>query len=208
MRERIVVWLALLFLAIIPWLWVGRTATSATMEGSAAPDRQAPPAASISAVRRICVEDFEGGENARQLRAMVIDELRRIGRFVITENPKAADAYLRGFAEDLVYTEQYSRNEAVSTRGTGSLSRGGLSRDRRAISGSIGANESLRDRSVVRRHEASLTVRLVNTEGDVLWSAMAESRGGKFRSASAEVAAKVAETLREELERVQARPGQ
>jgi hypothetical protein len=47
-----------------------------------------------------------------------------------------------------------------------------------------------------RRHEASLSVRIVNADGDVLWTATAESRGGKFRSAGADVAEKLAKALK------------
>ncbi len=154
---------------------------------------------SIGDVRRVCVEEFEGGENARQLRGMLIDQLRRLGAFVVTENPARADAFLRGFAEDLVYTEQHSRDENVGTRGQSSVATGGYTRDRRASSSSVGGNELVRERSTARRHEAALTVRIVNSEGDVLWSGSAESRGGKYRSASAEVSAKVVAELEKSL---------
>ena len=60
----------------------------------------------------------------------------------------------------------------------------------------------MRDRSETRRHEASLSVRIVNTDGDVLWGETAESRGGKFRSASAEVADKIALALKASLARL------
>ncbi len=154
---------------------------------------------SIHEVRRICVEDFEGGENSRQLRAMLIDHLRRLGTFVITENPARADAFLRGFAEDLVFTEQHSRDEVSGVRGQSSNSSGGSTRNRQASSSSVGANEAVRERSIERRHEAALTVRIVNADGDVLWSGSAESRGGKYRSAGAEVSARVVADLQKAL---------
>jgi hypothetical protein len=162
----------------------------------------------IRAIKRLCVEDFEGGENARQLRAMLIDQLRRLDAFVITENPKTADAFLRGFAEDLVYTEQHSRDESISGRSGGSLSSGGPnSRDRRAISLNSGVSDSVRERSTERRHEASLSVRIVNVHGDVLWSAIAESRGGKYRSAAADASAKIAADLRKAMQPGNGSPG-
>jgi len=58
---------------------------------------------------------------------------------------------------------------------------------------SIGENES--SRSEERKHEAIATIRLVNRDGDVLWSTTAESFGGKFLGASADVADKMAKRL-------------
>jgi hypothetical protein len=40
-----------------------------------------------------------------------------------------------------------------------------------------------------------VTVRLVNRDGDVIWSGTAESQGGKFLGASADVASKIAKDL-------------
>lgn len=162
--------------------------------------RVRPPATSLREVKRLCVEEFDGDANAPQLRAMLIDEVHRMGAFVITENPANADAYIRGFAEDLVYSETHSRDENATTRGSGSISTGGYTRNRASASQSAGGSSSVRDRSETRRHEALLTVRIVNKDGDVLWSASAESRGGKFRSASADVADRIAETLKKYLQ--------
>lgn len=159
-----------------------------------------PPATSLREVKRLCVEEFDGDANAPQLRAMLIDEVHRLGAFVITENPANADAYIRGFAEDLVYSETHSRDENATTRGSGSISTGGYTRNRASASQSAGGSSSVRDRSETRRHEALLTVRIVNRDGDVLWSASAESRGGKFRSASADVADRIAEALKKRLQ--------
>ena len=54
-----------------------------------------------------------------------------------------------------------------------------------------------------RKHEALATVRLVNKDGDVLWSTTQESNGAKFHGASADVAEKIAKQLMAEYERVQ-----
>jgi hypothetical protein len=167
-----------------------------SVPGLAAEEAGRPPVEDLRAVKRLCVEEFDGGENARQLRALLIAEIHRLGKFVLTENPDRAEAFVRGFGEDLIYTEQHSRDENATTRGAAAISTGGYTRNRAAVSQSTGGSSAVRDRSETRRHEASLTVRIVNVEGDVLWSATAESRGGKFRSASAEVAEKVAKALR------------
>ena len=44
-----------------------------------------------------------------------------------------------------------------------------------------------------RRHEASASIRLVDMNGDVIWSTTQESAGGKFRGAMADVADKIAQ---------------
>ena len=64
-----------------------------------------------------------------------------------------------------------------------------------------GAGESESERSTERRHEAIAAVRLVNKEGDVIWSSTQESLGAKFRGASADVAEKIKAKLKEDFER-------
>jgi hypothetical protein len=46
------------------------------------------------------------------------------------------------------------------------------------------------------------TVRLVNKDGDVMWSTTQESNGAKFRGASADVADKITKQLAADLERL------
>jgi hypothetical protein len=65
----------------------------------------------------------------------------------------------------------------------------------------VGENESTR--IAERKHEAAAAVRLVNRDGDVVWSATKESLGAKFRGASADVADKITRQLLEDLQRVE-----
>ncbi|MEN6536969.1 MAG: hypothetical protein ABFD60_17025 [Bryobacteraceae bacterium] len=148
-------------------------------------------------VRRIFVDQLGGGETARQIRDMVISSLQATGLFVITENEARADAFLRGSAEDLVFTDTLYSSEGLNARVS---SRMGTDpdtseSDRRSRSHgvSIGENEALR--VAERKHEAVAAVRLVGKDGDVLWSTTQESKGGKFRGASAEVADRIARQL-------------
>jgi hypothetical protein len=64
---------------------------------------------------------------------------------------------------------------------------------------SVGDSESTH--SVERKHEAVAAVRLVNKDGDVIWSTTQESIGGKFRGSSADVADKITKKLLEDYER-------
>ena len=157
-------------------------------------------------LKRVYVESFGGGESAAQVRDMVIASLQRVKLFVLTENPERADAILRGSAEDLVFTDTFQSGESIAARTGISLGRGSSSsrsgRDSTALQASVGESESTRVQE--RKHEASASVRLVNRDGDVIWSTTQESMGAKFRSASADVAAKITRQLLEDRERMRA----
>jgi hypothetical protein len=70
----------------------------------------------------------------------------------------------------------------------------------------IGAGDSESSHSIERRHEANAAIRLVNKDGDVIWSTTQESRGGKFRGSSADVADKITKRLTEDYERARKLP--
>ena len=70
----------------------------------------------------------------------------------------------------------------------------------RSLSVGVGDRESTDIHE--RKHEALATVRLVNKDGDVIWSTTQESDGAKFRGASADVADKIARQLTADVERV------
>jgi len=155
-----------------------------------------PPA--LLTVKRIHIEELSGGETADQIRDMLIASFQRTGKFVLTETAERADAILRGSAEDLIYTETHDTQDSINARGSVNLSPTGSSsssssRSRFYVSSQVGEND--RNRSVERKHEAMAAVRLVNQEGDVIWSTVQESRGGKLRGASADVAQKVTKQL-------------
>lgn len=159
-------------------------------------------AARLLRVRRLYVDRFGGGEGAEQIRDMVIASLQRSGLFLITENPDRADAVLRGSAEDLVFTEVFQSGQAVGARANAAGGRSASIRNR--VYGALGAgvNESESVRIQERKHEASASVRIVARDGDVLWSTTQESMGAKFRSASADVAERIARQLMADLERI------
>jgi hypothetical protein len=163
-------------------------------------------------VKRVYVDRLTGGETAAQMRDLLISALQAAKLFVVTENADRADAFLRGAAEDLVYTDSYSSSESTNIRGSSSDSSrssdsartGRNSQDianstSRALSLGLGENESSNIKE--RRHEALATVRLVGKDGDVLWSTTQESNGAKFRGSSADVADRIAKQLAAEYER-------
>jgi len=164
-------------------------------------------------IKRVFVDRLTGGETAAQMRDLIITALQNSKLFVVTENQERADAFLRGAAEDLIYTDQFKTSENVSMRGNSSdsegvssdsryngASGGNSSRSARSNGSSIGGGESSEVKE--RKHEALATVRLVNKDGDVLWSTTQESGGAKFHGASADVAEKIAKQLMAEYEKV------
>ncbi|MFN0104298.1 MAG: hypothetical protein ACKV2U_19705 [Bryobacteraceae bacterium] len=149
-------------------------------------------------IRRIYVEKLAGGDTAVQIRDMLIGALQETRLFAITENPEKADTVLKGSAEDLVFTDTFSSSEGIQARTqVGSTRSGGTTRG--GVGFSVGEQESTR--IAERKHEATAAVRLVNKEGDVIWSTTQESLGAKFRGASFDVAGKVTHQLVEDFVR-------
>lgn len=160
----------------------------------------------LLSIRRIHVEKMNGGETAMHIRDMMIASLQRSGLFLLTENPDKADAVLRGSAEDMVFTDTFQSSESVSGRVSAGLPDSGSgsskSSGRRYFSAGVGENESTR--IAERKHEAAAAVRLVNKDGDIIWSTTQESLGAKFRGASADVADKITRQLIEDVRRARA----
>jgi hypothetical protein len=155
----------------------------------------------LLSVRRIYVDRLTGGETAAQIRDMIIASLHGARLYVVTENQDRADAILRGSAEDLVFTDTFSSSEGISVHSTvgGSNSRSSVDRKNAYATAGVGENESTH--VAERKHEATAAVRLVNKDGDVIWSTTQESLGGKFRGASADVADRITRQLAADYER-------
>ena len=153
----------------------------------------------LRTVRRVYVDRLTGGETAAQMRDILISGLEAARIFVVTENQERADAVLRGAAEDLVFTDVHSSSDSLDARASFGTGRAGSSS--RGSYGGMGVGQSESERSAERRHEAIASVRLVNKDGDVIWSTTQESLGAKFRGASADVAEKIAARLKEDFEK-------
>jgi hypothetical protein len=149
-------------------------------------------------IRRLYVEKLSGGDTAIQIRDILIGALQSTRLFILTENAEKADCILKGSAEDLVFTDTFQSSEGITARTQiGSTRTSGTTRG--GVGFSVGENESTR--IAERKHEATIAVRLVNKEGDVIWSTTQESLGAKFRGASADVAAKVTHQLTDDFAR-------
>ena len=149
-------------------------------------------------IRRLYVEKLAGGDTAVQIRDMLIGALQGTRLFIVTENAEKADCILKGSAEDLVFTDTFQSSQGIQARTqVGNTRSGGATRG--GVGFSVGEEESTR--IAERKHEATVAVRLVNMEGDVIWSTTQESLGAKFRGASADVAGKVTRQLTDDFAR-------
>ena len=149
-------------------------------------------------IKRVYVDHLTGGETAAQMRDILISSMAGSELFILTENPERADATLRGAAEDLVFTDVHNTSDSLNAHTN--VGTGRSSSQRGANAGiSLGENES--EHSSERRHEAIAAVRLVNKDGDVIWSTTQESLGAKFRGASADVADKITARLKDDFDR-------
>lgn len=167
-------------------------------------------------VKRVFVDRLTGGETAAQMRDLIITSLQNSKLFVLTENADRADAFVRGAAEDLIYTDDFQSSDSIDIRGgnsnsehdssfrTGPSSESGGNGQSRSLT--LGAGEHESSNIKERKHEAFATVRLVNKDGDVIWSTTQESNGGKFRGASADVAEKITHQLVTEYDKLKKSP--
>jgi len=181
----------------VPWLLLAVLLFTPYAEQTQTPEQEA--AEHLSKVRRIYIAILTGGDAALQLRDLLMTSLHNSKQFVITEDEDKADATLKGAGDDDVFTDTFQSSEGINAHTQiGASSSEGLRNYANSSSShsgglTIGENDSRRDEQ--RKHEAIATVRLVSKDGDVIWSATAESMGAKFLGASADVADKIAKRL-------------
>jgi len=147
----------------------------------------------LAKVRRIYVDILTGGDSALQIRDLLMTSLQRSKLFLITEDEEKADATLKGAGSDQIFTDSFQSSNGINAHSQVGGGAGSRNSTARYAGMSIGESES--SHTLERKHEAMATVRLVSKDGDVIWSATAESLGGKFLGASADVADKIAKRL-------------
>jgi hypothetical protein len=165
-------------------------------------------------VTRIYIDDFGSDPAAKQIQAMVINSLSESKRFIITENKERADAVLRGTALEKSSQEFHSLSDkaaaAVSSGGHHGEVNGSFANGTGSVSGSshgysagsaIAADDSTASTETI--NDARVAVRLVAADGDVIWTCTQESKGAKYKGASADVADKVVKQLLRDLDKLQ-----
>jgi hypothetical protein len=166
---------------------------------AAAENRQGPSVldeqvVKLLGVRAIHVDELRGADGREQIRDMLIGSLQRTGLFILTEDEEQADAYLRGSAEDLVFTEVHRQRDGIQVRGAVSGSERD-SEDSEYHANSFGVGDTDENYRREQKHEAIAAVRLVLRSGEVVWSTTQESTGARYRGPAADVAEKVAKEL-------------
>jgi hypothetical protein len=131
-------------------------------------------------------------------------------RFKVTENRDKADAILKGVALEKSSQEVHAYGEGTSVGTAGGGSHSEISGAGGVISGSsnggfaaqhMGINDSSLNTETI--NEARIAVRLVNPDGDVIWTSTQESKGAKYKGASADVADKCVKQLLRDLDKLE-----
>lgn len=138
--------------------------------------------AALLLVKRIYVESFGDDAISKELQSMIVSSLARTKQFKVTENRERADAILKGVALEKSAQELHAYSE-------------GTLAGRAAISDSSAHTETV--------NEAKLSVRLVNSDGDVIWTSTQESKGAKYKGASADVADECVKQLLRDIDKLQ-----
>jgi len=167
-------------------------------------DHKPEDPSTLLTMKRVFVDKFGGGETASQIRDMVIASLQSSGLFVLTENQERADVTLKGSGEDLVFTEQHSTSDGIDVHANTSAGSSTRSYSSNRSSEGIGVGQNESTHQIERKHEATVSVRMVNREGDIIWSTTKESQGGKFRGASSDVADRILKQLLQDVEKARA----
>ncbi len=168
------------------------------------PDVRAELDAKLSTVKRIYVDSFGDDQVSKTLQAMVINALDETHRFIVTENKEKADAILKGRTLESTSQEIHATGEGTAV----AMASGSHSETASPYGGSghggfagkaLGIDDSKLSTETI--NDARLAVRLVASDGDVIWSSTQESTGGKFKGAGADVADKVAKQLIHDLDK-------
>ena len=204
-------------------LLLGQQAQTTTQQPKSAEQQTAKPTpetntavlnSKLLTVTRIYVDDFGTDPTAKQIQAMVVNSLSESKRFIITENKDKADAVLKGTALEKTSQEFHALSDkalAASAHGAHSGSvNGTFVNGSGSVSGSSSgyhnATAAAVDDSTASTetiNEARVAVRLVAADGDVIWTTTQESRGAKYKGASADVADRVVKQLTRDLDRLQ-----
>jgi curli biogenesis system outer membrane secretion channel CsgG len=162
------------------------TKPAATVRAAPAPNRDTDgdPAALLK-VKRIFVDSFGDDAISKELQSMIVSALVATNQFKVTENRERADAILKGVAIEKTSQELHAYSEGTAVGG-----RNGAA----AIKDSSANTETVQ--------EAKIAVRLVDPNGDVIWTSTQESRGAKYKGSSADAADKCVKQLLRDIERL------
>lgn len=184
------------------------TAQTTPAQTAPAPSRDADsdPTALLK-VKRIFVDSFGDDAISKELQSMIVSALVATKRFKVTENRDRADAILKGAALEKTSQELHAYGESTAV---GAASGGGHAEINGASASSSGGfiarHMGTSDSSVNTEtiNEARVAVRLVNMDGDVIWTSTQESKGAKYKGSSADVADRCVKQLIKDVEKLEA----
>src|ERR1700730_9278705 len=159
---------------------------AAPVQATPAPSRDADgDPVSLLKVKRIFVDSFGDDAISKELQSMIVSALVATNQFKVTENRERADAILKGVAIEKTSQELHAYSE-----GTAVASGHGAA----AIKDSSANTETVQD--------AKVAVRLVDPNGDVIWTSTQESKGAKYKGSSADAADKCVKQLLRDIDRL------
>lgn len=141
------------------------------------PDVAADPR--LAQVKRVCVQGFGEGALGVQAREMIIARLFESKRFSLTENCDKSEFVLKGSVSEKGEFTQRSEQEAAA---------------------GIGGERLY---SADQKRQATVTLRLVDKDGEILWAASLESSGGKTKGAIGDAAERAVRKFLRDLERAE-----
>lgn len=166
--------------------------------------------AALLKVKRIYVDSFGDDIISKELQSMIVSALVATKRFKVTENREKADAVLKGVALEKTSQELHAYGEGTSVGGASGGSHSEINGSGGTVSGSSGGgfvarHMGISDSSVHTEtiNEARVAVRLVNPDGDVIWTSTQESKGAKYKGSSADAADKCVKQLLRDVEKLE-----
>jgi len=170
-------------------------------QATAPPAQQPESNLRLSSIRRVCVDKFVGEEAlVATVREIAIASLFSLKRFTVTEKCEKADATLKGAVIERAEKRVRAEGEAADF----GVAAGGASGSRHSVTAGFGAavggsGESLLSAETGAR--ASVTIRLVDADGDVLWAYTQDSPGGKTKGAVSDAVDRAIKQLQREIAR-------
>lgn len=167
-------------------------------------------AQALLSAKRIFVESFGDDTISKTVQAMVVDAITGSNRFIVTENRGKADLILKGSGLEKTTQEAHSLDSGTVVAGAAGGSSSTISGHANSAGASVrgsssggfiarklGISDS--EASIETINDARASVRLVTKDGDVVWSTTQESKGAKYKGATADVADKIVKQLMRDL---------
>jgi hypothetical protein len=128
----------------------------------------------------------------------------------VTENRDKADAILKGVALEKTSQEVHAYGDSTVVGSAAGSHHGEISGSSAGFSGSsnggfVAHHSGISDSSLNTEtiNEARVAVRLVNQDGDVIWTSTQESKGAKYKGSSADAVDKCVKQLLKDIAKLE-----